>query len=198
MRTGLAIRSTRSKSKKSTFPKFVPTKCWSTSWRPGSISTTSGPRSARPVDVIGARQKAKYDHSDFHIGGSDASGIVYAIGREVSNVKVGDRVVIHCGVWDRNCPVGSQRRRSDVRSLLQDLGLRNQLGKLCAIHPRAGASVHAQGKASHLGGSRGTVAGRRDCDADADGMAAARRAPRTTWCSSGEPRADSDAWRFRS
>jgi len=55
-----------------------------------------------PVDVIGARQKAKYDHSDFHIGGSDASGIVYAIGRDVSTVKVGDRVVIHCGVWDRN------------------------------------------------------------------------------------------------
>ena len=56
-----------------------------------------------PVDVIGARQKSKYDHSDFHIGGSDASGIVYATGRDVSNVKVGDRVVIHCGVWDSNC-----------------------------------------------------------------------------------------------
>src|SRR5882757_11527034 len=50
-----------------------------------------------PVDVIGARQKSKYDHSDFHIGGSDASGIVYAIGRDVTTVKVGDRVVIHCG-----------------------------------------------------------------------------------------------------
>jgi crotonyl-CoA carboxylase/reductase len=57
-----------------------------------------------PVDVIGARQKAKYDHSDFHIGGSDASGIVYATGHDVHNVKVGDRVVIHCGVWDRNSP----------------------------------------------------------------------------------------------
>src|SRR5215467_2995727 len=55
-----------------------------------------------PVDVIGARQKAKYDHSDFHIGGSDASGIVYAVGHDVHNIKVGDRVVIHCGVWDRN------------------------------------------------------------------------------------------------
>jgi crotonyl-CoA carboxylase/reductase len=56
-----------------------------------------------PVDVIGARQKSKYDDSDFHIGGSDASGIVYATGRDVSNLKVGDRVVIHCGVWDSNC-----------------------------------------------------------------------------------------------
>ena len=59
---------------------------------------------ASPLDVIAARQKAKYDPSDFHIGGSDASGIVYAIGRDVKNVQVGDRVVIHCGVWDRDCP----------------------------------------------------------------------------------------------
>lgn len=56
-----------------------------------------------PIDVIGARQKSKFDNSDFHIGGSDASGIVYATGRDVSHVKVGDRVVIHCGVWDRDC-----------------------------------------------------------------------------------------------
>ncbi|HEY6419649.1 MAG TPA: crotonyl-CoA carboxylase/reductase [Candidatus Binataceae bacterium] len=55
-----------------------------------------------PIDVIGARQKTKFDHSDFHIGGSDGSGIVYAIGRDVSHVKVGDHVVIHCGVWDRD------------------------------------------------------------------------------------------------
>jgi crotonyl-CoA carboxylase/reductase len=57
-----------------------------------------------PVNVIAARQKAKSDMADFHIGGSDASGIVYAAGRDVKNVKVGDRVVIHCGTWDRDCP----------------------------------------------------------------------------------------------
>jgi crotonyl-CoA carboxylase/reductase len=59
---------------------------------------------ASPLDVITARQKAKYDSSDFHIGGSDASGIVYAVGSDVKNLAVGDRVVIHCGVWDRDCP----------------------------------------------------------------------------------------------
>src|SRR5258708_38841048 len=56
-----------------------------------------------PVDVIGARQKSKYDHSDFHIGGSDASGIVYATGHDVHNAKAVDRPAIHCRVWDRPC-----------------------------------------------------------------------------------------------
>ena len=57
-----------------------------------------------PLNVIAARQKAKYDLADFHIGGSDASGIVYAVGSDVRQVKIGDRVVIHAGVWDRDCP----------------------------------------------------------------------------------------------
>lgn len=51
-----------------------------------------------PVNVIGARQKAG-EKEDFHIGGSDASGIVYQVGKEVKNVKVGDEVVVHCGQW---------------------------------------------------------------------------------------------------
>jgi crotonyl-CoA carboxylase/reductase len=54
-----------------------------------------------PVNVIGARQR-KGAEEDFHIGGSDASGIVWATGDEVSNVKVGDRVVLSCGMWDED------------------------------------------------------------------------------------------------
>ncbi|MDA0270477.1 MAG: crotonyl-CoA carboxylase/reductase [Chloroflexi bacterium] len=54
-----------------------------------------------PVDVIGARQRGG-DTEDFHIGGSDASGIVWATGAEVRNVKVGDEVVLSCGQWDEN------------------------------------------------------------------------------------------------
>ena len=57
----------------------------------------------RPVDVIAARQKAG-EAEAFHIGGSDASGIVWAVGDGVENVRVGDHVVAHCGVWDANDP----------------------------------------------------------------------------------------------
>ncbi|MEZ4359478.1 MAG: crotonyl-CoA carboxylase/reductase [Kofleriaceae bacterium] len=56
-----------------------------------------------PVDVIKARQK-KGEPYDFHIGGSDASGVVWAVGPEVTNVAVGDEVVVHCGQWDHDDP----------------------------------------------------------------------------------------------
>jgi len=56
-----------------------------------------------PVDVIKARAR-EGDQTGFHIGGSDASGIVYAVGADVKYPRVGDRVVIHCGTWDAGCP----------------------------------------------------------------------------------------------
>ena len=56
-----------------------------------------------PVNVIKAREK-EGDTTGFHIGGSDSAGIVYAIGDNVTNIKVGDRVVIHCGMWDEDDP----------------------------------------------------------------------------------------------
>ncbi|MCO4827806.1 alcohol dehydrogenase catalytic domain-containing protein, partial [Lentibacter algarum] len=37
---------------------------------------------------------------DYHIAGSDASGIVWAVGSAVKNWKVGDEVVIHCNQDD--------------------------------------------------------------------------------------------------
>ena len=57
-----------------------------------------------PVDVIGSRLR-KGEKEAFHIGGSDGSGVVWAVGSDVTNVKVGDEVVLHCGVWDRNDPL---------------------------------------------------------------------------------------------
>ena len=57
----------------------------------------------KPVDVVAARQKAG-EPEPFHIGGSDASGIVWEVGDGVDHLKVGDEVVVHCGVWDPEDP----------------------------------------------------------------------------------------------
>jgi crotonyl-CoA carboxylase/reductase len=57
-----------------------------------------------PLDVISTRQMAG-EAADFHIGGSDASGIVYKVGKNVQWPRVGDEVVVHCGMWSDDCPV---------------------------------------------------------------------------------------------
>ncbi len=56
-----------------------------------------------PVDVIKGRAKDA-DYQPFHIGGSDASGIVWKTGSAVRHLRVGDQVVIHCGVWNAEDP----------------------------------------------------------------------------------------------
>jgi crotonyl-CoA carboxylase/reductase len=56
-----------------------------------------------PIDVIAIRQR-RGEPYDFHIGGSDVSGIVYAVGEAVSNVQVGDEVVVHHGHWNPDDP----------------------------------------------------------------------------------------------
>src|SRR5439155_26240922 len=57
-----------------------------------------------PLDVTKVHEKLG-EPGDFHIGRSDASGVVYQVGDDVTNVRVGDQVVIHCGQWDPNDPV---------------------------------------------------------------------------------------------
>lgn len=56
-----------------------------------------------PVDQVGTRRK-RGEPEDFHIGGSDASGIVYALGEGVTDWELGDEVVVHPGVWDQQDP----------------------------------------------------------------------------------------------
>ena len=56
-----------------------------------------------PVDQIKAHER-EGDTTGFHIGGSDASGIVYTVGSAVTSVKVGDRIVVHLGYWDEDDP----------------------------------------------------------------------------------------------
>lgn len=56
-----------------------------------------------PIDVIAERQR-RGEPWDFHVGGSDAAGIVYAIGPGMSSVRVGDQVIVHPGSWDPDDP----------------------------------------------------------------------------------------------
>src|ERR1700754_5148979 len=44
----------------------------------------------KPVSVF------RYHQEDHHIGGSDASGVVWAVGEGVTRWKPGDEVVVHC------------------------------------------------------------------------------------------------------
>ena len=56
-----------------------------------------------PVDVT--KTQARWgEPTDFHIVGSDASGVVYAVGDGVTNVSVGDHVVVHAAQWDPQEP----------------------------------------------------------------------------------------------
>ena len=56
-----------------------------------------------PINVIKARLR-RGETEDFHIGGSDASGVVWKVGAEVTSVAVGDEVVVHCGSWQHDDP----------------------------------------------------------------------------------------------
>lgn len=56
-----------------------------------------------PVDQIAARRK-RGEPEDFHIGGSDASGIVYAVGENMRDIDIGQHVVTHPGCWDADDP----------------------------------------------------------------------------------------------
>lgn len=55
----------------------------------------------RPIDVIAMRQK-RGEPEDFHIGGSEGSGVVWAVGSRVKGLRVGDPVVISSCRWDES------------------------------------------------------------------------------------------------
>lgn len=73
----------------------------------------------KPVDVISARQK-RGAAEEYHIGGSEASGIVWAVGPGVVDVAVGDRVVISSCRWDehaRDIRLGRDPMASESQSV---------------------------------------------------------------------------------
>lgn len=57
----------------------------------------------RPIDVIALRKK-RGEPEDYHIGGSEGSGVVWAVGSRVHGLKVGDPVVISSCHWDESAP----------------------------------------------------------------------------------------------
>ncbi len=59
----------------------------------------------KPKNVVAGNGSYSDKKEDFHICGSEASGIVYAVGEDVKSVKVGDRVTVSGGQFDPDCPV---------------------------------------------------------------------------------------------
>lgn len=57
-----------------------------------------------PQNVITSNGRYGDKPESFHICGSESSGVVYAVGEGVENIKVGDEVLISGWKYDRNCP----------------------------------------------------------------------------------------------
>ena len=106
-----------------------------------------------PVDVT--KTQARWgEPTDFHIVGSDASGIVYAVGSEVSGLAVGDPRRRPRGTVGPRGPLGGRRERSRALPELPRLGLRHLLGLDGAVHQGAGASVPPEGGGTSHGRRR--------------------------------------------
>ena len=100
-----------------------------------------------PIDVIADRQK-KGEPEDFHAGGSDCSGIVWAIGAEVDNVQVGDEVVVHSGWWEPEDPWVLSGKDPMLAPSTRIWGYQTNYGSYCQF---ARAQSHqCQQKPAHL------------------------------------------------
>jgi crotonyl-CoA carboxylase/reductase len=100
-----------------------------------------------PVDVIADRQK-KGEPEDFHAGGSDCSGIVWAVGAEVTEVAVGDGVVVHSGWWEPADPWVLSGRDPMLAPSTRIWGYQTNYGSYCQF---ARAQSHqCQPKPKHL------------------------------------------------
>jgi crotonyl-CoA carboxylase/reductase len=100
-----------------------------------------------PVDVIKDRQK-KGEPEDFHAGGSDASGIVWAVGDDVDDVKIGEEVVVHSGWWEPEDPWVLSGRDPMLATSVRIWGYQTNYGSYCQF---ARAQSHQiKKKPSHL------------------------------------------------
>ena len=99
----------------------------------------------QPISVLDVHKQP------YHIAGSDASGIVWAVGSKVKRWKVGDEVVVHCNQDDgddEECNGGDPMFSSSQRIW----GYETPDGSFAPVLPRAGPPAHGAPQASHLGG----------------------------------------------
>lgn len=100
-----------------------------------------------PIDVIGVRQK-QGELEDFHAGGSDCAGIVFAVGSAVTNVKPGDEVVVHSGWWEPEDPWVLSGKDPMLADSTRIWGYQTNYGSYCQF---AKAQAHqCQPKPRHL------------------------------------------------
>jgi len=85
----------------------------------------------QPIDVIAERQKNLGEAEDFHAGGSDCSGIVWATGAQVTNVKPGDEVVVHSGWWQPDDPWVLSGRDPMLAESTRIWGYQTNYGSYC-------------------------------------------------------------------
>ncbi len=84
----------------------------------------------KPLDVIAERQR-RGEAEDFHAGGSDCAGIVWAVGDEVTNVKPGDEVVVHSGWWEPDDPWVRSGRDPMLAESTRIWGYQTNYGSYC-------------------------------------------------------------------
>ena len=121
-----------------------------------------------------------------HISGSDAAGVVVESGSEVKNVKVGDEVVVHCGISCRHCYYCTRGEEFFCKDFkiwgFQTGPLDGAHGEYCKV---PAVNVLAKPQEPDLRGGRLDAAGAGHGVADA-GVAGARSRPETS-CWSGAP-----------
>lgn len=71
--------------------------------------------SGKPKNVVAANGDYDDRKEDFHICGSEASGIVYAVGEDVTDLNIGDHVTVGASQFDEDCPIVKEGK-SPMRS----------------------------------------------------------------------------------
>ena len=100
-----------------------------------------------PVDVIKDRLK-RGEKEEFHAGGSDCSGIVWKVGGDVKDWKVGDEVVVNSGTWDPECEVVKSGGDPMLSPTTRIWGYQTNHGSYCQFAKAQGHQL--QPKPKHL------------------------------------------------